>query len=269
MTRITPQNHYLGWSRDQPDSRDYMYSAPGGAAMPDGVDLRPTMPPVYDQGEIGSCTSNAIGAAIQFTRRKFNQPPDFVPSRLFVYYNERSIERTVLLDNGARLRDGIKSVANLGAPPETIWPYVATPADPDTNAFPSGSPPVTKPPAQAYTDALLHKAINYYRVNQTLAQLRGCLAEGFPFVFGFSVFSNIYDASGRPVITLNLPSWGDKFLGGHAILACGFDDTKNVFIIRNSWGSNSQDRGYFYMNYAYVTDPQLSSDFWTIRKESG
>src|SRR5215472_16166590 len=84
----------LGWVRDLPDPRDRMYSAPLGLLqqLPPSADLRSQCPPVYDQGRIGSCTANAIAGAIQFDRRKSGENPDFVPSRLFIYYNERAME---------------------------------------------------------------------------------------------------------------------------------------------------------------------------------
>ena len=270
MTKLTPHNHRLGWTRDLPDHRDYLYSTPADIlkTLPHKADLRSTMPPVYDQGDIGSCTSNAIGAAFEFDRIKLNETPAFTPSRLFIYYNERSMERTIPLDAGAEIRDGIKSVATLGVCPESEWPYLAVAADPTTNLFPVGSPPVTKPSAKCYTDAKEYTAIAYYRVQQTITQLKGCLAQGFPFVFGFTVFSNLYDATGNPVITLNLPAWRDSMLGGHAVMAVGYDDTTSMFVIRNSWGPAVQDKGYFYMAYQYVTDHNLSSDFWTIRRVS-
>jgi C1A family cysteine protease len=168
--------HY-GWMPDLPDVRDFMYAAPMEtlAVLPAHVDLRPKCPPVYDQGQLGSCTGNAIAGAIQFERMKQNLTPDFVPSRLFIYYNERVIEGDVGQDNGAQIRDGIKSVAKQGVPPESDWPY-------DITKF------AQKPPPAAYHDALADKAVSYARVIQNLSQLRGCLAAGFPFVYpGFAV----------------------------------------------------------------------------------
>ncbi len=215
-----------------------------------------------------SCTANSIAGAIQFDRLKLKEAPDFIPSRLFIYFQERSMENTVALDAGAAIRDGIKSIATLGVCPETDWPYLATPADPATNLFPPGSPPVTRPSAKSYTDALQHTAISYARVQQSYSQLRGCLAQGYPFVFGFSVYSNIYDANGDPVIDLTMPSSQDQMLGGHAVLCCGYSDATRMFTVRNSWGSAVQDKGYFYIPYGYLTDENLASDFWTIRKES-
>ena len=114
-----------GWIRDLPDRRDYCFSAPFKvtAALPPSVDLTSACPPVYDQGQLGSCTANAIGAALEFDQMKQNQSQIFVPSRLFIYYNERAMEGTVNSDSGAQIRDGMKSVANQGACPEDMWPY--------------------------------------------------------------------------------------------------------------------------------------------------
>ena len=93
-----------GWVPDLPDARDHMYAAPVEmmAKLPAKVDLRPHCPPVYDQGQLGSCTGNAIAGAVQFDREKQKLKPDFVPSRLFIYYGERVIEGTVDTDSGAR-----------------------------------------------------------------------------------------------------------------------------------------------------------------------
>src|SRR5271165_1571544 len=107
-----------GWIPDIPDARDRVLLLPKRAgALPPTVDLRAGCPPVYDQGQLGSCTANAIAGAVEFDRKKQNLP-DFVPSRLFIYYNERAMEGTISSDSGAQIRDGIKSVAKIGAPPE-------------------------------------------------------------------------------------------------------------------------------------------------------
>src|SRR5215471_14135179 len=117
---------WYGWTPDIPDNRDKMYAAPAHilATLPPKVDLRPTCPPVYDQGQLGSCTANAIGGALEFDQIKQGEK-NFTPSRLFIYYNERVMENSVDEDAGAMIRDGIKSVNKLGAPPEVPdWPYV-------------------------------------------------------------------------------------------------------------------------------------------------
>ena len=261
----------LGWIPDLPDHRDHLYSAPMALLrrLPQQADLRPQCPPIYDQGRIGSCTANAIAAAIQFDRLKKGQSPDFVPSRLFIYYNERRIEGHVAFDSGAQLRDGIKSVHKQGVCPEEEWPYDDTPAEEDGGPFPAGSRPATKPPHSCYRDAVHHHALQYQRLAQTLSQLKGCLASGYPFVFGFTVYSSFFEAEGKQKLVIPFPSDSDAVLGGHAVLGVGYDDATNRFTIRNSWGPGQADGGYFYMPYGYLTDSNLSSDFWTIRTVSG
>lgn len=243
-----------GWMPDLPDARDHMYAAPVAmmAKLPDKVDLRRRCPPVYDQGQLGSCTGNAIAAAVQFDRKKQRLKPNFVPSRLFIYYGERVIERTVETDAGAQIRDGIKVVAKLGSPPEKDWPY-------DINKF------AQKPPAKAYQDALKYQAVSYSRVSQSLRQLKGCLASGYPFVFGFTVYDSFESDAVAKSGVVPLPAAHERTLGGHAVLAVGYDDAEQRFIVRNSWGRDWGMHGYFTMPYAYLTERGLSSDFWTIR----
>lgn len=243
-----------GWTPDVPDHRDHLYAAPVVhlAQLPTKVDLRQQCPKVYDQGEIGSCTANAIGAAIQFERRKQALLPDFVPSRLFIYYNERVMENTVRSDAGAQIRDGIKSVSKLGDCPESEWPY-------DTTNF------AKKPPTACYKDAILYRVVQYQRVPQVLRQMKGCLASGYPFVFGFSVYTEFEADSVASTGVLNTPKPDEKLLGGHAVMAVGYDDSKQRFIVRNSWGAQWGLKGYFTMPYAYLADSSLADDLWTIR----
>src|SRR5438034_11686254 len=137
----------FGWMPDLPDNRDHLYAAPMAklVPIPSRVSLRRHCPKVYNQGQIGSCTANAIAAAIEFDRKK-QKLADFIPSRLFIYYNERSIEHSVPLDNGAQIRDGIKEVGKQGACPENELPYDDTPAHPKTNHWPAGRTPGENPP---------------------------------------------------------------------------------------------------------------------------
>jgi C1A family cysteine protease len=258
----------LGWVRDLPDPRDRIYSAPLNLLqqLPSSVDLRPQCPPVYDQGRIGSCTANAIAAAIQFDRLKSGEQPDFVPSRLFIYYNERAIEGHVGYDSGAQIRDGVKSVAQLGVCPESDWPYDDTPADGDGGPFPPGARDGEKPSPECYAEAKKYTAVQYQRLSHTLSQVKGCLAEGYPFVFGITVFPSFWSAPGQQAVVTPLPTASEAPVGGHAVLAVGYDDGKGWFVVRNSWGPNAADHGYFYLPYEYALDPQLGSDFWTIRR---
>ena len=171
--------HY-GWVPDLPDHRDILYAAPAAAMqkLPTQVDLRPQCPKeVYDQGQLGSCTANAIAAAIEFDRIKLKLRPAFTPSRLFIYYNERVMESSIDSDSGAQIRDGIKSVATQGAPPEPQWPY-------DITKFRD------KPPTADYSTAAKYIVVLYQRLVQNLNQMKGCLASGYPFVFGITVYES-------------------------------------------------------------------------------
>ncbi|HTX21309.1 MAG TPA: C1 family peptidase [Candidatus Aquilonibacter sp.] len=242
-----------GWLPDLPDRRDHLYAAPVAmaGALPAQVDLRAQCPPVYDQGQLGSCTANAIAGAIEFDRLR-QKISDFTPSRLFIYYNERAMEHTVDSDSGAQIRDGIKSVGQLGDCPETEWPYVISKFK-------------TKPPRNCYSDALKYKAVLYQRVTQTPEQLKGCLASGYPFVFGFTVYESFESAQVAKTGHASLPKSGERSIGGHAVVGVGYDDFKNWFIVRNSWGNSWGMNGYFTLPYAYVTSSNLADDFWTIR----
>jgi|HubBroStandDraft_2_1064218.scaffolds.fasta_scaffold106151_1 C1A family cysteine protease len=254
----------LGWIPDLPDPRDLVYSAPLRVlqALPDSVDLSPAFL-VYDQGQIGSCTANALAAAVQFDRLKNGQGPDFIPSRLFIYYNERVIEGDPGNDGGAHLRDGIKTLQKQGVCPEDEWAYDDTPAPFEGGPFPIGSKPATQPTQTCYNDAANYQIVNYQQLNQNLSQLQGCLASGYPFVFGFTVFSTWYHTDPTPTI-IPIPPANDSVIGGHAVLCVGYDNSANLFKIRNSWGPNEGDHGYFYMPYAYLTSTDLADDFWVI-----
>ncbi len=242
-----------GWLPDLPDQRDHLYAAPVEmlGALPVRVDLRPLCPPVYDQGQLGSCTANAIAGAIEFDRLK-QELTDFTPSRLFIYYNERVLEHTVDSDSGAQIRDGIKSVSKQGDCSEAEWPYVVARFK-------------IRPALKCYADALQYRVVLYQRVRQTLSQLRGCLASGYPFVFGFTVYESFESAVVARSGHAPLPKAGEPVIGGHAVVAVGYDDAKQWFLVRNSWGARWGLNGYFTLPYAYVTDDGLASDFWTIR----
>lgn len=250
---VTRKIQGYGWTPDLPDTRDFLFAAPMPfqTNIPDSMDLSAQCPPVYDQGQLGSCTANAIAGAIEFDQKK-QKLADFIPSRLFIYYNERAMEGTINSDAGAQIRDGIKSVNKLGAPPEADWPY-------NVAAFNK------KPPAKAYTDATKHLVVMYQRLIQELNTLKGCLASGFPFVFGFTCYASFESQAVAKSGVLPMPKSGEQVVGGHAVLCVGYDDNSQTFLVRNSWGNQWGLKGYFKMPYAYLTNARLASDLWTIR----
>jgi len=247
----------FGWLPDLPDQRDVLYSAPLTIIrkLPAKVDLRTKCPPVYDQGQLGSCTANALGGAFEFGQKK-QKKKDFMPSRLFIYYNERVLNNSVNSDSGAFIRDGIKTLNKQGVCPEKEWTY-----DDDNSP---GAKFSKKPPAKCYTDATKNQITSYQRlVNTNLFQLQSCLSEGYPFVFGFTVYQSFMNIGKDGMMPM--PKTTESILGGHAVMAVGYDATKQVFIIRNSWGKSWAVKGYFYMPFSYITDANKADDFWTIR----
>jgi C1A family cysteine protease len=234
-----------GWRPQLPDARDRVYAARLQAPAPPAYDLRPSMPPVYDQGQLGSCTGNAIAAAMEYERDR-QALPDFIPSRLFIYYNERALEGTVSSDSGAVIRDGIKVVNADGVCQETLWPY-------DIGMF------TVKPPKRCYVAALTDKAVQYEAI-QTLGDLKDAISSNLAVVFGFTVYQSFESQSVAQTGVMPMPKPHESTVGGHAVLAVGYSDAKSQLIVRNSWGASWGDRGYFYMPYQYVTGSKVSSD---------
>jgi C1A family cysteine protease len=252
VKRAPVMNNY-GWVPDLPDQRDYLYSAarPFPPAIPPRIDLRYFCSKVEDQGNLGSCTAHALVGALEYLEKK-DKAPCADLSRLFLYYNERVIKHTVRADSGAMLRDGIKTLAKQGVCPETMWPYVVS-------RF------TKKPSAPCYKEASDHQITSYRRI-LTLDEMRTCLAEGFPFVFGFTAYESFEAPRVAKTGLVDMPQPREGSVGGHAVLAVGYDDAAKRFIVRNSWGTKWGIKGYFTMPYAYLADRNLSDDFWTIRR---
>jgi C1A family cysteine protease len=219
--------------------------------MPENIDLRTNCSPVEDQGKLGSCTANALVGALEFLEKKDGvRFADL--SRLFIYYNERVILHTVKVDSGAMLRDGIKTLVKQGVCTEHKWPYTI-------------SKFANKPPAPCYKDAPNHQITTYQRI-LTLDEMLACLSEGYPFVFGFTVYESFESPHTAQTGVADMPLPGERVLGGHAVLAVGYDRAAERFICRNSWGTAWGQKGYFTIPFAYLEDRNLSDDFWTVRR---
>lgn len=246
-------NRKYGWKKQRPDSRDFRFTRPThlmGVLLPSVVDMRPECPPVYDQLNLGACTGNAWAGMFSFLLLK-ELGKLFNPSRLFIYWHERVLEGTVSQDSGAEIRDGAKTLADKGVCAEENWPY-------DVSKF------AVCPPTEAFGEAYHRKLLKYEAINNTdLTEMKLCLASGYPIVAGFAVFQSFESDAVAKTGVVPMPGANEQPIGGHAVLIVGYDDIRGVFIVRNSWGADWGDKGYFTVPYAYFTDSNLASDFWT------
>lgn len=239
-----------GWVPDIPDQRDYLYRAIRPVVkLPKEVDLREHCSMVEDQSRLGSCTAQALAGNLEFLDNIIDHIYTDV-SRLFIYYNERVLIDTVEYDSGAMLRDGIKTLKNDGACEESTWPYII-------ERF------AKKPPRRCYEKARAHRIVSYHRI-ETLREMLICLAEGFPFVFGFTVYESFETERVARTGVVNMPKKKESAIGGHAVMAVGYNQRKKRFLARNSWGKRWGMGGYFTMPFEYMES--LADDFWTIRK---
>jgi C1A family cysteine protease len=277
MSRSTDQRNGMGWIPDLPSVKDYTPETSAIAAihrkplaswvsgsLPARVDLRPYMPPVEDQGELGSCTAHAAVALVEYMQRRATGK-HIDASRLFVYYAARYLLGWVDEgDTGAYLRSAMGALALFGAPPERYWPYTDNPKEFNR-----------KPDAECFALGQAFQAVKYFRLDRpvgpekALYSVKDYLARGFPSMFGFTVYDEFLEpkwlANGRPARVL-FPGKNSREHGGHAIVACGYDDTHSALLIRNSWGTSWGDGGYAWMDYRYVLEG-LADDFWAVTKQ--
>jgi C1A family cysteine protease len=262
MTTVLKKYHLV---RDRHDERDHYvhtsacFKLVEPVNLPASVDLRNNCSPVEDQGDLGSCTGNAIVGAMEYlenAEHEFEEGRVFARlSRLFVYYNERMKEGDINQDNGAQICDGVASLQQYGIPTESTWPYMV-------HRF------AVAPSQDAYTEALQRRTTEYARVSRTngIMDIKRVLASGYPIIFGFTVFDGFESDAVAASGTVELPGLGETNQGGHAVLGVGYDDATQRVLVRNSWGPNWGIKGYFTLPYAYVTSNELSSDFWTVTK---
>ncbi len=238
-----PENRVYGWRPSLPDARD-LIADPPAVEWPSVVDPRDKLPPVYDQGQLGSCTANAVAAALQY---HWDAPE--TPSRLFIYWFERKIEHQLGQgDTGAYGRDGFKVARKRGVPSESYWPY-------DIRRFD------VKPGMLAG-----RKLEEPYKVvPQDENTIKSVLANGQTIAFGFTVYESfesqrVADTGDVPMPDVNY----ERVLGGHEVLAVGYDERRNKVLVRNSWGADWGDGGYCWFPWNYLLDSRYSGDLRTI-----
>lgn len=238
------------WKKDKVDTRDYIYQAIALQSTSRTIDLRPYCSAIEDQGNLGSCTGQAVAGAIELLNKKNNKPSDV--SRLYIYYFERLLEGTVNYDSGAYIRDGIKATNKYGAPLEKLWPY-------NISQFRS------LPSRIAQDDGARRKVTLYERAMDFDACINA-IANGYPVIIGFLVYSSFLSNVVSKTGMMPYPNISrEALLGGHAVLLVGYDLKRQVFIARNSWGTRWGDSGYFYMPFDVIKNTRMSSDFWVIK----
>lgn len=237
----------FNWKPSYKNHLDQKYEVTESLPLPTAVTLRAECPPVMDQGQMGSCTGNALAGHFNFM--KFKVGLTFQASRLFIYYNERLKENDVLEDSGATtMRDGLVSLYGWGVCTEESWPYNLD------DLFP-------KPGPGLYHEAQANK-IKSFRKLSTMTDRKHCLASGKPFVFGIPVYASFESQDTSRTGVIPMPGWLDQLLGGHALLCMGYDDQTSEYLFMNSWGTSWGEAGFGRLPYDYME--QMSSDCWTF-----
>lgn len=258
----------FGWKPSLPDVKKKKYSATREMAsrvhFPPMIDMRSVMPPIEDQGQLGTCVAHATCAALEFLELegiKEGSGPVLFPdkqfdqiSRLFLYYNSCAIDGDAGQDNGTTNTSMMKGIAKWGMCRESIWPY-----DPKMVS--------KQPPAYTYKEGAQHVVLSSYALNNSVIdQMKQCLVVGFPFLFGSTIYSSFMSDSAAETGIIPLPKPEEDLLGGHDLCCVGYEDARNSFLVRNSWGEGWGEKGYCWMPYRYLTNPDLTGDLWTIRK---
>jgi hypothetical protein len=219
------------------------------------VDLRPLMPAVYIQGLLNSCTSNAAAALLEYLRAKQHMP--FIePSRMYLYWYQRVAVNKQDQNAGCSMKSAFDVATNRGYCPEPFFPYNGA-----ANGYQFPAPPAADLQAPHHRGAQC--------VSVPLAQLHNALANGFPVAFGFYYFNSFFQADGNGG-QVPMPQANEVGARPHAALIVGYNDLTQAYIVRNSWGLALPgnipcgDQGHYYMPYAYINNPNLCSEFFTV-----
>lgn len=242
----------FGWKKDLPDHRDFKFSGKVSVdELPEVVDNRSLEPSIYDQGDLGSCTANATLSAFRQTRRQ-EKKHDFKASRLAHYYWTREIEETVNEDAGAEIRDAVKVLSQIGTVAESRWPY-------KIEKFTVAPTPAIK------RDALKHTCLVYESVPLDVTSFRKAIYENGHVIIGIAVFQSFVSREVGKTGNVPVPGPNEVAIGGHAMLAVGYDMTNGTAIVKNSWGKDWGDAGNCHIPFSYLLNPEYSGDYWTLK----
>lgn len=239
----------LGYVPDVVDNRDYIYN-PTLSISPTPIFLISKLPPILDQGKLGSCVSNAVANSLRYIYSRLKKNNNNW-SRLFNYYYTRVIENTVNIDNGCQIRNAFKVCNKTGSCYETVWPYTISKFK-------------IQPSITAVNAAKKNIITKYNRVDQTRSAIQACLFSSNTVVVGFSCFTSLFSTYTTTTGNITYPIARERYLGGHCVLLVGYDDTTEKYTFMNSWGTKWGKKGFGTIPYSYLENPSLAGDFWTL-----
>ncbi|NOQ36480.1 MAG: peptidase C1 [Methylococcaceae bacterium] len=254
------------------DAQSYSAERFAEDELPQQVDLREFMTGVENQAGANSCTANAVVGGYEYFMNRLGYEVDF--SRLFLYYNARALAAELegeeeILDQGSSISQALEMLMDQGLCHEDTWPYEVKDDGKVVN--------VNEPPAaDAYDEAEELKDVPEFQWEQPekipldLHTMKHCLAEGYPFVFGLTLFKSFdqVNSHGRVPMPDFDSEEGRESHGNHAMLCVGYKDSIESFIVRNSWGEEWGEDGYCYIPYQYFTDEELCFECWKIKGQT-
>jgi len=239
----------LNYVFQKEDTRDLKLKKVKDSIDVNSYSLKSKIKTIYNQGEIGSCVSNAFAQYINMCT--INHV--FI-SRLLHYYCGRAIEGDSSADDtGLEIRQAASIIKKYGACDEKSWVY-------DTKMV------SVLPPLDVFKQSLLFKKYTYTFASQRINDLLTILyVKKLPIIFGFNVYESFTSGAVAKTGIVPMPDVStEKSYGGHCMVIIGFDKTTQLFTCVNSWGTSWGNGGFCYMPFAYILDSTLASDFCYI-----
>lgn len=259
-------SYSFGWKPDLPDIHDKFYqfekieftaetdtetdsdSETEGSFKIDRIDLRDQFPPVYDQESLHCSVPCSILSVYRFFTNKTNPEEEYIPSRMHLH------QLTSLIDSNDRslsIKNALHILEKVGTVSEEIIGFGEYPDHDERFLGIEAKPP---------------KLIKYRKVEQSKEQFKRALDAGYPIIFGMSLYSSSLTEGTRKTGEIKMPTKSDQVVGGISMVLVGYDNQRKHWIVRNSWGTQWGDKGYGYIPFSYLTNPQLANSFWVIYK---